>query len=425
MVAECYVVLDDDPTGTQSVHDVPVFLSWSVDPLRTAFESSSSVHLLTNARAVMADEAERVTFDAACTARAADPEVRLVLRGDSTLRGHLLAEYRAAARAAFGDRALVLMLVPALPTAGRVTRDGVHYADSVPVHETDYARDGVFSYRSSRLLEWAEERTHGLLAANRGIEVSLNRLQSVGPDAVLGAVRAAADRAPAVVVPDATSTADLELIAAGARKAYAEGLPLLVRAAPAFAGVLTNTSATEFVSPPHADDGLLVVCGSYVARTTAQLENLCAMRGIAPVELDLCALLGSDESAAMEIVRAARTVDERLAADGIAVLATPRERPAGTQSLAAGQRVAVGLARVLPQLARLPGVILTKGGITSHVTVAQGLGCDRAFVAGPIATGVALWRVVAPRRRLDCLIFPGNVGDDEHLARVVSLVLDR
>ena len=83
------------------------------------------------------------------------------------------------------------------------------------------------------------------------------------------------------------------------------------------------------------------------------------------------------------------------------------------------------LMRLSRQIASLPGVILTKGGITSHVTVAQGLGCDRAFVAGPVATGVALWRVATPRRRLDCLIFPGNVGDDEHLARVMSLVLDR
>lgn len=425
MLAERYVVLDDDPTGTQSVHDVPVFLSWSPDPLRAALESSASVHLLTNARALSADDAERVTYDAACTALAADPGVRLVLRGDSTLRGHLLPEYRAADRAASDGRPHVLMLVPALPAAGRVTRDGVHYAGSLPVHETDYARDGVFSYRSSRLLEWAQERTNGLLAANRGVEVPLHELRRTGADAVLEAVRGAAERAPAVVAPDVVTLDDLELIAEGARRAYAEHLPLLVRGAPAFAGVLTKTTATEFVSPPHTDDGLFVVCGSYVARTTAQLEYLYARRGVAPVELVVEKLLDGDESAAGEITRAARAVDERLKADGIAVLATPRERPARAQNLTAGQRIAEGLARVVPRVAHLPSVILTKGGITSHVTVADGLGCDRAYVAGPIATGVALWRIVAGQRELGCLIFPGNVGDDDHLATVVSLVLDR
>jgi uncharacterized protein YgbK (DUF1537 family) len=425
MATERYVVLDDDPTGTQSVQDVPVFLKWSADPLRAALAGSPSVHLLTNARALSADQAELVTYDAAATALAADPGARLVLRGDSTLRGHLLPEYRAADRAGSRGRPLVLMLVPALPAAGRVTRDGIHYAGSLPVHETDYARDGVFSYHSSRLLEWAQERTDGLLPAHRGIEVPLHELRSTGSDAVLRAVRSAAERAPAVVAPDAVTMDDLELIAEGARAAYAEQLPLLVRGAPAFAGVLTRTSATEFVPAPHAQDGLLVVCGSYVARTTAQLEHLYASCGIAPVELDLDKLLDGDEPAADEIARAARAVDEHLAADGIAVLATPRERPASAQNLTAGQRIAKGLAHVVPRLTHLPGVILTKGGITSHVTVADGLGCDRADVAGPIATGVALWQIVVRERRLDCLIFPGNVGDDEHLARVVSIVLGR
>ena len=156
---ERYVVLDDDPTGTQAVHDVPVLLRWSPDTLGKALEASPSVHLLTNARALTAEGAEQVTFDGARTARMVAPESRLVLRGDSTLRGHLLAEYRAVVRAAFADREPVLMLVPALPAAGRVTLAGVHYAGSVPVHQTAYARDGLFAYRSSRLLEWAEERT--------------------------------------------------------------------------------------------------------------------------------------------------------------------------------------------------------------------------------------------------------------------------
>jgi uncharacterized protein YgbK (DUF1537 family) len=76
-------------------------------------------------------------------------------------------------------------------------------------------------------------------------------------------------------------------------------------------------------------------------------------------------------------------------------------------------------------MACLPNVILAKGGITSHVTLANGLGCDRAYVIGPISTGVARWRVTASGRELEYLVFPGNVGNDEQLAAVVSLVMDR
>jgi uncharacterized protein YgbK (DUF1537 family) len=424
-MSERYVVLDDDPTGTQAVHDVPVLLRWSPDTLGKALEASPSVHLLTNARALTAAGAERVTFDGARTARMVAPESRLVLRGDSTLRGHLLAEYRAVVRAGFADREPVLMLVPALPAAGRVTLAGVHYAASVPVHETDYARDGVFAYRSSRLLEWAEERTAGLLAADRGLEVPLDDLRRRGSDAILGAVLEASDRGRAVVAPDVETMDDLETIADGARRAYDFGLPLLVRAAPAFVGVLTGTAAEGFVPAPEPEDGLLVVCGSYVERTTAQLERLCQARSLTPAEVDVAALLSSASAAAGEAARAARIVDQRLRSDGIAVLATPRGRPPEALTLEAGMRVASGLARVLPAIAHLPSVILAKGGITSHVTAASGLGCDEAMVIGPIATGVARWRVSVDGRELDYLVFPGNVGDDEHLAAVVSLILDR
>jgi uncharacterized protein YgbK (DUF1537 family) len=420
---EKYVVIDDDPTGTQAVQDVPVFLRWRPDELAATLEASPSIHLMTNARALNAEGAEEITFDAASTARRALPDARLLLRGDSTLRGHLLPEYRGVVRAAYPGRSPVLMLVPALPAAGRVTVAGIHYADSVPVHETAYARDGVFSYGTSRLLKWAEERTDGLLPAEGGIEVPLEALRADHGSALLDALHDAATREHAVVVPDVESPTDLELIAEGARRAYAVGLPLLVRTAPAFAGVLTGSSAREPAPAPTARDGLLVVCGSYVERTTRQLESLYEARGIAPVEVDLGALLGTEAAATDAIARAARAVDDRLACDGLAVLATPRSRPPATQSLDAGQRVAAGLARVLPAVAHLPSVILAKGGITSHVMLRDGLGCDRAHVVGPVATGVALWRASVGERTLDYLVFPGNVGDDGHLAAVVSLVM--
>jgi uncharacterized protein YgbK (DUF1537 family) len=424
-MAERYVVLDDDPTGTQAVQDVPVLLRWSPDAVRAALVTAPSVHLLTNARALDASGAEKVTFDAASTARLAMPDARIVLRGDSTLRGHLLAEYRAAARAAFAQREPVVMLVPALPAAGRVTLAGVHYAGSVPVHETAYARDGVFSYRSSRLLEWAEERTEGLLPADSGIEVPLHELRDRGSDAVLGALLEASGRERSAVVPDVETGDDLSVIADGARRAYELGLPLLIRSAPTFVGVLTGTGADGFAPPPDADDGLLVVCGSYVERTTEQLESLYEARAVAPIEVHVGALLGSPDDASAEVARAAQLADARLRSDGIAVLATPRHRPAGALSLSAGMRVAHGLAQVLPAMACVPGVVLAKGGITAHVTAASGLGCDRALVVGPIATGIARWRVSVDGRELDFVVFPGNVGDQDHLSAVVSLILDR
>jgi hypothetical protein len=47
------VVLDDDPTGTQTVHDIPVLTQWSVESLRAELESEvPCFYILTNSRSL-------------------------------------------------------------------------------------------------------------------------------------------------------------------------------------------------------------------------------------------------------------------------------------------------------------------------------------------------------------------------------------
>src|SRR5688572_7720550 len=56
---EKVVVLDDDPTGTQTVHGVPVLTDWSVPTLRTELENTLQVcFLLTNSRSLPLAEAQ-------------------------------------------------------------------------------------------------------------------------------------------------------------------------------------------------------------------------------------------------------------------------------------------------------------------------------------------------------------------------------
>jgi uncharacterized protein YgbK (DUF1537 family) len=122
------VVLDDDPTGTQAMSDVSVVLDWSDAAVWKCVEPGDcAVHVLTNSRAHGALEAGQLVASAAAAARAQHPGARLVLRGDSTLRAHLWEEYDALrAIVAPGRPGVPLLLVPALPAAGRVTIDGVH-----------------------------------------------------------------------------------------------------------------------------------------------------------------------------------------------------------------------------------------------------------------------------------------------------------
>jgi uncharacterized protein YgbK (DUF1537 family) len=425
-----YVVLDDDPTGTQAVRDVPVLLSWDESRLRRAGDlGRPSIHLMTNIRALPAPDAHAVTLSAAQAALRALPSAELVLRGDSTLRGHVGEEYRAVREAAFGDRAPVLLAVPALPAAGRVTRDGVHWLVSGGVRrrldETEYARDGGFSYSSSRLLEWAEERSGGELAAARGTEVPLERLRTEGAAAVSAAMlEAARSGAPAVCAPDAETLEDLSTIAAGKRMAEQAGTEVIVRCAPTFAGVLAGTLASGMTDPPRAGErGLLVLCGSYVPGTTRQLRHLMGALKLEPIEVDVLALAAGEGGARREVRRAAEAARAELDAHGVALVTTPRERPPGTTTLEAGARIAHELAGVLATLRPPPDVVIAKGGITSQVAFQEGLGVSEAIVAGPVATGVAEWRAEVDGCDVAYLVFPGNVGDDGHLTALARAVL--
>ena len=315
------------------------------------------------------------------------------------------------------------LLVPALPSAGRVTVDGVHLLERdgarVPVSETEFARDGAFAYRSSRLLDWAEERSNGLFAAAGGREVSLAELRRDGGRAVSGAlVELSRNGEPAVLAPDAETVEDLELIADGYVAALDDDASVIVRCAPAFAGVLAGTTADASAELPEAD-GVLVVCGSYVEQTTRQLERLRAFRPDALVEADVIAL--ASHNAQVESARLSVEVSRRLGLDGVAVLATPRARPPGTTSLEAGKRIALGLARTVASVDPRPSVVVAKGGVTSAVVLREGIGAQEAEVVGPVVPGVSRWAATWPAGdAVDYLVVPGNVGDDDLLVSLVG-----
>jgi uncharacterized protein YgbK (DUF1537 family) len=421
------VVLDDDPTGVQTLAGVRVLLSWDCERVRSAVDGRPAVHLITNTRALEPSRVGPVVHDAAKTVIDSVPDARLVLRGDSTLRGHLLEEYLAVREAAAPDGWPVLLLVPALPSAGRVTVDGVHLVEfdgkRVPAAETEFARDGVFAYTSARLLDWAEERSNGLFAAARGREVRLAGLRRDGGASVARALAELSSAGePAVLAADAETVDDLALVAAGFLSALEAGASVLVRCAPAFAGVVSGTTADAPAGIPPAGDGILVVCGSYVEQTTRQLERLRAGRPEALVEADVTALASDDPQ--KERARLAEATSRRLGHDGVAILATPRSRPPGTTSLDAGERIALGLARTVASVEPRPSVIVAKGGVTSAVVLREGIGADQAEVVGPVLPGVSRWAAEWPDgRSVDYLVVPGNVGDDGLLADLVDALV--
>jgi uncharacterized protein YgbK (DUF1537 family) len=139
------VVIDDDPTGTQASAAVSVLLDPAGGPDDLP-AGADAVHVLTNTRAIGRDRAVAL-LEAVQRQFDRRPGVEYVLRGDSTLRGHVFAEADA-----FGARDGVLLFVPAFPAAGRTTVGGVHRVrvdgEDLVAADTEFARDPVFGYRA-------------------------------------------------------------------------------------------------------------------------------------------------------------------------------------------------------------------------------------------------------------------------------------
>jgi hypothetical protein len=311
--------------------------------------------------------------------------------------------------------------VPALPAAGRVTVGGVHLLDRngerTPLDRTEYAGDGELAYGTAVLRLWADERSGGRLSAAAAVSVPLARLRAPdGAAAVTAAIAAAARTGrPAAVIPDAESDDDLLVIAHGLRSAEDAGVPVILRCSPAFVVALTGSAAHAPAAAPSGDRGVLVVCGSFVPGSTAQLERLALRYPDASVTAHVATLAG--DSALDEVERVAADARARIDRSGLAVVATERDRDVALVGAGSQRRIAAALAEIARRVDA--GVVVAKGGITSAVTARDGLGARAARVIGPIATGVVLWRLPAG---VDYVVVPGNVGGPELLADVVAAI---
>lgn len=419
-------MLEDDPTGPQLLVDAPVALrvdAPTIAAAAAAAATSSVVHILTNSRALSAQDAYQLTVEAASAALCAFPDADLLARGDSTLRGHPFEEYRAIRDVLQVPREPVLLLVPALPGAGRVTVDGVHLIERegrrIPLHLTEYAHDGEFAYRDARLLQWIEDRSAGAFARTAGVEVPLERLRCEGPWAVHDALEAAASSGRlSACVPDAETADDLEIIASGFRRARASGVPVVVRCAPALAAVLAGQQASGLLASVRCRRGVLVVSGSYLPMSARQVARLRERYPGALVELDVEQVLRQPER---EVDSLAETVRALLTRDRIAVLATPPLPDYRLESLEVGSRVAAAMAGVVARVRASADLFVFKGGVTSAICLREGIGAAFGIVRGPVLPGVALWELHgAPG---PCLVVPGNVGTEMTLLELVEQAL--
>ena len=433
------VVLDDDPTGTQSVHGIPVLSEWRVESLVRELRSACpAFYILTNSRSVGTGEARALSRDVGSALREAGKRSHtrftLVSRGDSTLRGHYPAETDALAETFGGFDAT--FLIPAFFEGGRYTAADVHYVlegdTLIPAAETPFAQDASFGYRHSNLRAWVEEKTAGRRRASEVASLSLDLIRSSGPEGVLR--QALSLPANAVCVVNALCERDLEVATLALMKAEATGKKFLYRTAASFvplrAGIPEKPLLTkrDFGARERADglSGGLVIIGSYVPKSSAQLAYLTQHSDVATIELRVENLL-DEERREFELERVQRALNERLR-EGDAVLYTSRGLVTGNVTgregegsldvhLDVNRRVSASLVAVVRGLEGAPRFIIAKGGITSSDVATKALGMKRAQVLGRLLPGVPVWELgpETPYPSLPYVVFPGNVGGEAAL----------
>jgi len=431
---ETVVVLDDDPTGTQTVHDVPVLTRWSADILATELAAGPpALYILTNSRAVPPEAARVLNREIgarlAAAGQATGRRYAVVSRGDSTLRGHYPAETDALV-AGLGARVDATLLIPAFIVGGRYTVGDRHYvADGdwlVPAAHTPFARDAAFGYHSADLPAWVEEKSGGRIPASTVGSISIEAIRDGGPARVASALLALA--LGAVCVVNAASERDLAVVALGAILAEEHGRCFLYRTAASFvrvrAGLTTRTllAPTELSLPPTG--GGLIIVGSYVPLTSVQVAALLTEGRVTAVEIAVERLL-SPATRDGEIARAAHAADQALRRGDDTVVVTSRDLVTGADaggSLRIGQHISASLVAVVRAIATRPRYIIAKGGITSSDMATAGLGVTRAIVRGQVAAGVPVWQVGSESRYpgLTYVVFPGNVGAPRTLVDIVT-----
>ena len=420
------IVLDDDPTGSQTVHSCLLLTRWDVATLKHGLDDESPLmFVLTNTRGMDAENAATITREVCQNLKLAmqgfNRPALFVSRSDSTLRGHYPVETDVMEEALGPFDAH--FLTPAFFEGGRFTMESVHYVrmgdKAVPAHETEFAKDSVFGYKHSFLPDYVEEKTHGRIKAENVVRFSLEDIRRGCLNKLM-----ALHGNPCCAV-DAETQDDLNRFALDLEAAAAKGKRFLFRSAASLLTALAKLPPQPVPAEQmhqYVKDGRpgVVVMGSHVKKSTEQLEILLQQEGIVPVEVDVSRLPEQVRPLLSEILDKVQQAHEAGKTPVIYTSRVERQFSDHQMRLRFGEHVSGFLMSVVHGLPETVGFIISKGGITSNDMLSYGLALPMARSAGQILAGCSV--VLTPETHrlsnIPVVIFTGNVGDQNALATV-------
>ena len=437
------VVLDDDPTGVQTVHDVSVYTDWSMESIAAGFREDNKVfYILTNSRGMTQEETETIHKEIGEAVVRVSKEQKkpflLISRSDSTLRGHypLETETLRACLEKGGIHADGEIITPYFKDGGRFTIGNIHYVkqgdELVPAAETEFARDKTFGYTHSSLPEYIEEKTKGRYPAESVTCISLEDLRGLRLDQIEEQLMRAENFEKICV--NAADDVDLTVFSIALYRAVRNGKYFIFRSAAGLVKVMGGISdrplltRTEMIRKESGKGGLVVV-GSHTEKTTEQLSELLKLKTAVPIAFDSDKVLEGEEAFAAEIRRCVKEEEQAILEGKTAVCYTRRKLlsfrgDTKEEALLRSLKISEGVQGLVSGLSVSPAFLIAKGGITSSDIGKKALKVRRAEVMGQILPGIPVWKTGPESRfpEIPYVIFPGNVGSETDLRRAVEIL---
>ena len=438
------VVLDDDPTGVQTVHDISVYTGWDLDSIREGFaEEGKLFYILTNSRGLTVAQTTQVhqyiARRVAEVSRETGKDFILMSRSDSTLRGHYPLEPHLLKDIVEEETGVKIdgeVMCPFFKEGGRFTINDVHYVkygdELVPAGETEFARDKTFGYKASDIKEYIEEKTGGEFKACDVTSISLEDIRALNIDKIVDQLMQVRDFHKIVV--NAVDYVDVKIFCVALYRAMAQGKHFMFRTAAAIVKEIGGISSQplltreQMITKETANGGVIVV-GSHTEKTTRQLEELKKIPGIVSIEFDSDLVL-DDVKFAEETRRVRSLIEETIAGGKTAVAYTRRkllviENDTKEEALIRSVKISDAVQSLVGELTVEPSFVVAKGGITSSDVGTKALRVRRANVMGQIRPGIPVWQTRSESKfpNTPYVIFPGNVGEDVTLREAAEILM--
>ena len=427
-----YIVLDDDPTGIQTVSDVLVLVNYDLNLLEETFKDPREMfYISTNSRAFSEKETtqyhQKLIQSICDIAKKLNYDFTIVSRGDSSLRGHfpLEGEIIKEVLNKNGYQIDGEILCPYLDGI-RQTINDIHYITSnntmIKVGDSEFAKDKTFGFKSSDLKDYVEEKTKGKYLAKDCISIYIDDLNH--EEIVIDKLNSVTNFNKVIV--NCKSIDDLKKFV----KAYEKcNKKYLFRCAASLVKELGHIKDNAYLDKQKClsyGSGGLIIVGSHVKNTSDQLAYLLEHdKTIEYVEFDQHKILNNGLHE--EAKKCALIVNEKLRAGKVVVLATRRERfflpdDQKDKQLEVAVAISKELTGILSMLEVRPSFLITKGGITSYDCLSHGLKVKKGLALGQIDKNIGVLKILDDSKFKDMpvVIFPGNVGNVDTLYNVMK-----